>query len=80
MGFPTTPDLHATTNPHVVAAVAKRALAWYISSDLVNYPLVYGSLSSVVALLLWIYVSSWLALFGAHLSAAVGRGARSHVL
>jgi membrane protein len=54
--------------------IAKRGLAWYISSDLVRYPLVYGSLSSVVALLLWIYVSSWLALFGAHLSAAVGRG------
>ncbi len=54
--------------------VAKRVLTWYISSDLVNYPLVYGSLSSVVALLLWIYVSSYLALFGAHLSAAVGRG------
>lgn len=53
---------------------AKRGLTWYISSDLVNYPLVYGSLSSVVALLLWIYVSSLLALFGAHLSAAVGRG------
>lgn len=51
----------------------KHGLAWYISSDLVNYPLVYGSLSSVVALLLWIYVSSLLALFGAHLSAAVGR-------
>lgn len=47
-------------------------MAWYISSDLVNYPLVYGSLSSVVALLFWIYVSSYLALFGAHLSAAVG--------
>ncbi|MFO7917618.1 MAG: YihY/virulence factor BrkB family protein [Anaerolineae bacterium] len=52
----------------------KRGLTWYISSDLVNYPLVYGSLSSVVALLLWIYVSSYLSLFGAHLSAAVGRG------
>ncbi len=55
--------------------IAKRGFAWYVSSDLVNYRLVYGSLGAVVALLLWIYVTSWLILFGAHLSAAI---ARSH--
>lgn len=53
---------------------AKRAFSWYINSGLVRYRLVYGSLGAVVALLLWIYVSSWLALFGAHFSAALGRG------
>jgi membrane protein len=52
---------------------AKRGFAWYVSSGLVRYRLVYGSLGAVVALMLWIYVSSWLALFGAHFSAAVGR-------
>ncbi|MBN1641380.1 MAG: YihY/virulence factor BrkB family protein [Anaerolineae bacterium] len=51
--------------------VAKRGFAWYLSSGLVRYELVYGSLASVVALMLWIYVSSWIALFGAHLGAAV---------
>ncbi len=57
---------------------AKRGFTWYVSSSLVNYPLVYGSLSTVIALMLWIYISSWLALFGAHLSAAVAsRGKRS---
>jgi membrane protein len=50
---------------------AKRGFTWYVGSSLVNYPLVYGSLSTVIALLFWIYISSWLALFGAHLSAAV---------
>lgn len=52
---------------------AKRLFAWYVSSDLVEYELVYGSLGAVVALLLWIYLSSWLVLFGAHVSAAVAR-------
>lgn len=56
--------------------VAKRAFAWYVSSDLVHYRLVYGSLGAVVALLLWIYLSSWLILFGAHLSAAIARSRR----
>ena len=57
--------------------VGKRAFAWYVSSDLVHYRLVYGSLGAVVALLLWIYVSSWLVLFGAHLSAAIARNRRA---
>jgi membrane protein len=51
----------------------KRGFAWYVSSGLVNYRLVYGSLGAVVALLLWIYVSGWLVLLGAHLSAAIAR-------
>jgi membrane protein len=55
---------------------AKRGFAWYVSSDLVEYRLVYGSLGAVVALLLWIYLTSWLVLFGAHLSAAVARHRR----
>lgn len=53
---------------------AKRGFAWFITSGLVRYRLVYGSLGAVVALMLWIYLSSWLALFGAHFSAALGRG------
>jgi membrane protein len=56
--------------------VAKRGFAWYVSSDLVHYRLVYGSLGAVVALLLWIYLTSWLILFGAHLSAAIARSRR----
>jgi membrane protein len=57
---------------------AKRGFAWYVSSGLVRYRLVYGSLGAVVALLLWIYVSSWLALFGAHFSAALARGPEAY--
>jgi membrane protein len=47
------------------------AFSWYLSSGLANYELVYGSLGAIVALMFWIYLSSWIALFGAHLSAAV---------
>jgi membrane protein len=50
---------------------AKRGFTWYLGSGLVRYRLVYGSLGAVVALMLWIYLSNWLALFGAHLSAAI---------
>ncbi len=55
--------------------IAANILAWYISSGLARYELVYGSLGAVVALMLWIYLSSWITLFGAHLSAAVARHA-----
>lgn len=44
---------------------------WYLNSGLARYQLVYGSLGAVVALMLWIYLSSFIVLFGAHLSASV---------
>jgi membrane protein len=50
-----------------------RAFAWYLGSGFVRYELVYGSLGTVVALLFWIYLSSYVILFGAHLSAAIAR-------
>ncbi|MGC9523325.1 MAG: YihY/virulence factor BrkB family protein [Anaerolineae bacterium] len=51
--------------------LAKGAFAWFVSSGLSNYRLVYGSLGSVVALLFWIYISASITLFGAHLTAAL---------
>lgn len=47
--------------------------AWYVSSGLARYRIVYGSLGTVVALLFWTYLSSWIIIFGAHLSANVAR-------
>ncbi len=49
------------------------AFTWYLESGFVQYELVYGSLGTVVALLFWIYLSSYVTLLGAHLSAAIGR-------
>ncbi|MGD2041926.1 MAG: YihY/virulence factor BrkB family protein, partial [Anaerolineae bacterium] len=56
--------------------VAANIFAWYVGSGLARYRIVYGSLGTVVALMFWIYVSSWIIIFGANLSAAVARHAR----
>ena len=55
--------------------IVANVFAWYVSSGLAKYQIVYGSLGTVVALMFWIYLSSWVILFGAHLSAAVARHA-----
>ncbi len=45
---------------------------WYISSHWVRYELIYGSLGRIIAFMLWIYFTSYVILFGAHISSAVG--------
>lgn len=49
------------------------AFTWYLRSGLAGYELVYGSLSALIALMFWIYWSGWIALFGAHITSALGR-------
>ena len=56
--------------------ITKFGFGWFLTSGLVKHQLVYGSLGAVVALLYWIYLGSWIALFGAHLSAATARRVR----
>jgi membrane protein len=43
---------------------------WYLTSGIPRYELVYGSLGTVVVLMLWIYISMLIVLLGAHLGAA----------
>jgi membrane protein len=50
--------------------------SWYVSSGLAPYQVVYGSLGTIIALIFWIYLSSWLILFGAHLGAAIAAHAQ----
>jgi membrane protein len=50
--------------------------AWYVSSGLAPYHVIYGSLGTIIALIFWIYLSSWLILIGAHLSATIARNDR----
>ena len=50
--------------------ISKFGFTWFLSSGLASYQLIYGSLGTVVALMLWIYLSSVVILFGAHLSGA----------
>ncbi|MGC9514378.1 YihY/virulence factor BrkB family protein [Methanocrinis sp.] len=54
-------------------AVSKVGFSWYIESGLARHQLVYGSLGTVVVLMLWVYLSGMIILYGAHLSAAIGR-------
>ncbi len=51
--------------------VTKFGFGWFLTSGLAKHQLVYGSLGAVVGLMLWIYLSALVILFGAHLSAAI---------
>jgi membrane protein len=51
--------------------LSKMGFAWYLESGLSNHMLVYGSLGTVVILMLWIYLSGLICLFGAHLVAQI---------
>ena len=45
----------------------------YLASGLARYEIVYGSLGKMIALLAWIYLSSWIILFCAHLTSSIDR-------
>jgi membrane protein len=63
----------------LVAALAWNLVSWgfswLVAAGLVHYEVVYGPLGAVVGLLFWMYLSSWIVLFGAHLTAAIDRRA-----
>ncbi len=52
------------------------AFSWYLSSAWARYQLIYGSLGTVVALMLWVYVINAIMLFGVHLSATIAMQTR----
>jgi membrane protein len=45
--------------------MARSAFAWFLNSDLANYGLLYGSVASVVILMLWAYFSGAILYLGA---------------
>ena len=59
----------------VVAAtgweLATAGFTWYLTSGLPRYELIYGSLGAIIVLMLWIYISMSIVLYGAHLGAAI---------
>jgi membrane protein len=69
--------LHAAAWAALVATIvweaASALFAFYVSSGLARYKIIYGSLGSLAALMFWIYISSWIIMFGAHLSAAIAQ-------
>ncbi len=50
--------------------ISTRFFTWYLSSGYTSYEVIYGSLGRIAALLIWIYISSWLLIIGAYLTAA----------
>ncbi len=50
--------------------LASTAFQWYLGSGFARYEVIFGSLSAIAILLLWIYISSVILFFGAHLCAA----------
>lgn len=55
----------------VLWELAKHVFTLYLGSGLVRYQIVYGSLSTLIVLMVWIYLSSLITLFGAHLIASL---------
>ncbi len=55
--------------------IASNIFQWYLGSGLARYEVIFGSLSAIVVLMLWIYISNLILFFGAHLCAAgAGKG------
>jgi membrane protein len=68
------PIRYAFTGAAVAASgweLATAGFTWYLTSGIPNYELIYGSLGAIVVLMFWIYISAFIILFGAHLSAAL---------
>jgi len=60
----------------IIWRVTSIVFSWYLSSDLPSYELIYGSLSAIIVLLLWIYISSLIIFLGAYLCAAINQHIR----
>jgi membrane protein len=50
----------------ILFEASKILFVWYLG-QFTNYTLVYGPLASAIALLLWIYISSLILIFGAEI-------------
>jgi len=48
-------------------------LTWYLSSRFAHYNVVYGSLGTTIASLMWLYFSNYILVLGAHLTASIAR-------
>lgn len=60
----------------VVAHLSAWVLSWFMGVGFARYNLVYGSLASLVLLLLWIYALGFVVLWGSHVGAAIARETR----
>ena len=51
--------------------IATKIFSWMLNFGYIQYELIYGSLGTVVALMFWIYLLSFITLIGAHLNAVL---------
>lgn len=56
--------------------ITTRIFVLIVQNGFASYELIYGSLGTSLALLTWVYISTLIALFGAHLSASVALATR----
>jgi len=66
-----TPALGGALFTAIAWETTTRGFIWYLGSGFGRYEFVYGSLGAIVALMFWMYLCSWILLFGAHLTAAI---------
>lgn len=55
--------------------LSKRLFAFYLSSGLARFQIVYGSLATLIALMVWTFFGNLIALLGAHLVSAIDQHA-----
>lgn len=55
----------------VVWELVTNGFTWVLSEGIVNYRLVYGSLSAFMAFMFWIYLTGVITIYGAHLTHAI---------
>jgi membrane protein len=70
-------DTRATLGGGILAAIlwqgAKAVFGVYLASGITNYGAIYGSLASVIALVLWAYISALIMFIGALFAASLGK-------
>ena len=55
----------------IIWRLASSVFQWYLGSGFARYEVIFGSLSAIIVLMLWIYISSLIMFFGAHICASV---------
>lgn len=61
----------------IIWRMASNVFKWYLGSGFSRYEFIFGSLSAIVVLLFWIYISSVIIFFGAHLTAVLTKETES---
>lgn len=67
------PALAGAVLTAIAWSIATRVLFWAVSAGLKDFSVIYGSISAVIAFIFWLYVSNFILLLGAELTAYLGK-------